>query len=316
MQAAEQREHLRLAAEIAGIEAGDLGLPAEHDAVLGSLRLHYLDWGGDGPPLLLLHGGCLTAHTWDLVCIALRREHRCIALDQRGHGDSEWSPTVDYGPDAQAGDVAALVAHLGLEHPVLVGQSMGGLNALTYAARTGAALGGLVLVDVGPKVSDSGAQRIADFVRGPAALETIEAFVERAQAFNPARDPRLLRISLRHNLRELPDGGWTWKYDRRLIDPEHFAAIRHRIGDMQELAHAVRCPTLVIRGAESDVLSPSDAERFADSFPDGSWATVPDAGHTVQGDNPRGLAEVLRDWRQRTRNGTDAVPSIRRSGSR
>src|SRR4051794_31152425 len=95
--------HLRLAVRIAGLEVDELVLPTEHDVVVGGLRLHYLDWGSARrPPLLFLHGGCLTAHTWDLVCLALRKQFHCLALDLRGHGDSEWSPTVDYGPDAHS----------------------------------------------------------------------------------------------------------------------------------------------------------------------------------------------------------------------
>jgi esterase len=313
--ATEQLEHLRLAARLAGTEADDLSLPADRDAVLGGIRLHYLDWGGNGPPMLFLHGGCLTAHTWDLVCLALRDEHRCVALDQRGHGDSEWPASGDYGPDAQARDVERLITHLNLEDPILVGQSMGGLNALTCAARDKAAISALVLVDVGPHVSEAGVQRIRDFVLGPAELDSVEDFVERARSFNPARDPRLLRISLRHNLRQLPQGGWTWKYDRRFLEPERFAEIRRRVGDMRDLAGRVQCPTLVVRGANSDVHSEREAERFARDFADGAWVTVPDAGHTVQGDNPAGLVRALRAYLER-RNGTDAVPSIRRSGSR
>src|SRR5205814_301136 len=176
-------------------------------------------------------GGGLTAHTWDLVCLALRAEFRCLALDQRGHGDSEWSPTLDYAPEAHVRDIAALIDHLGLDRPVLVGQSMGGMNALAYAARPGARLAGLVLVDVGPDIRWDGAQRIATFVQGPGELDSVEAFVERARAFSPSRDPRLLRRSILHNLRELPDGRWTWKYDRRAMTPERFAALRARVDD-------------------------------------------------------------------------------------
>src|SRR2546423_7194822 len=132
---AEALEHLRLATSVAGLDVEELVLPADHDIVVDGMRLHYLDWGCKGPPLLFLHGGCLTAHSWDLVCLALHHEYHCIALDQRGHGDSEWSPTLDYGPEAHVRDIRGLVAKVALTMPVLVGQSMGGLNAITYAAQ-------------------------------------------------------------------------------------------------------------------------------------------------------------------------------------
>jgi len=275
----------------------------------------YYEVHGAGPALVFAHGLGGNYLSWYQQVAAFADRYTCVTFSHRGFAPST-APAEGPDPERYAEDLAALIDHLALDDVRIVGQSMGGLNALTYAARPGAVLGGLVLVDVGPNVSEAGTRRIVDFVRGPSELHSIDAAVERAHAFNPARDPRLLRISLRHNLRRLPEGGWTWKYDRRLIEPEQFAAIRRRVGDMQELAGAVTCPTLVIRGADSDVLSPSDAERFAGSFADGSWATVAGAGHNVQGDNPAGLARALRDWRQVTRNRTDAAPSIRRSGSR
>src|SRR3954452_13087515 len=108
--------HYALGAQIAGLELPALTLPDEHHVILREMRFHYLDWGTSGrPPIVFLHGGGQTAHTWDFVCLALRAGHHCVALDQRGHGDSEWSPTLDYGPDAHAGDVAAFVDYLGLD---------------------------------------------------------------------------------------------------------------------------------------------------------------------------------------------------------
>jgi pimeloyl-ACP methyl ester carboxylesterase len=295
--ATEQREHLRLAAGLSGLDDVEIVLPAEHDVALGGMRLHYLDWGTAGrPPVLFLHGGGLTARTWDLVCLALRPDHHCFALDQRGHGDSEWSPHLDYGTAAHVRDLEALTRHLGIERPVLVGQSMGALNALVFAAGHPDALRGLVLVDMTPEVRIEGAQRIFDFVTAPAELDSVEAFVARAVEFNPARDERLLRRSLMHNLRQLPSGKWTWKYDHRAMTRDRFEQVRGEVGAVRELVGTVSCPTLVVRGARSDVVSAEDAAAFTDAFPHGSWVTVPDAGHTVQGDNPRGLTEALRKF--------------------
>src|SRR2546423_5735877 len=103
-----QLEHLALAARVAGIDLGELALPSEHDVQVNGLRLHYVDWGAaSGMPLLFLHGGGLTCRTWDLVCLALRDRYRCLALDLRGHGDSEWDRDGDYDIDAIAADVFA-----------------------------------------------------------------------------------------------------------------------------------------------------------------------------------------------------------------
>ena len=87
---------LRQAVAIAGLDPVEITLPHDHQLIIGNLRFHYLDWGGSGHPLLFLHGGGINAHTWDVLTLMLRDRYRCIALDQRGHGDSEWSPVIDY----------------------------------------------------------------------------------------------------------------------------------------------------------------------------------------------------------------------------
>jgi pimeloyl-ACP methyl ester carboxylesterase len=295
--ATEQIAQLERARAAAGLDAVELVLPEEREAALDGIRLHWLDWGTAGwPPLVFLHGGCLTAHTWDLVCLALRGEHRCLAPDARGHGDSEWSPAVEYDVETLAGDLERLVEHLGLDRPVLVGQSLGGMTSLAYARRRPDAVAGIVLVDVVTEVERAGTDRIVDFVTGSAELDSVEAFVERAREFNPARDPRLLRRSLLHNLRPLPGGRWTWKYDPRAATRERVASIEADLRALSADLDAVTCPTLIVRGADSDVVTPRAAEAFARALPAGRVATVPDAGHTVQGDNPRGLVEALRPF--------------------
>lgn len=285
---------MRLAGELAGLDFDELVAPADRHIVIDGFRLHYLDWGScERPPLIFLHGGSLTAHTWDLVCLALRGEHHCLALDQRGHGDSEWSPTLDYAPEAHARDIGGLIEQLGLAEPVLIGQSLGGLHAMTYAIDAADQPAGIVAVDVGPGVQMAGAQRIIDFAMDDPGPAPLEDFVGRAVAFNHRRDPCLLRHSLLHNLRQLPDQRWTWKYDRRRITAEYFASTRERVESLRDLAAAITCPVLVVRGADSDVFSDTHAERFAAALPQGRWTRIADAGHNVQGDNPRGLVQAL-----------------------
>jgi esterase len=292
---AELREHLTLAAAKAGLSLPELVLPATHDVVLRRMRFHYLDWGTAGrPPIVFLHGGGLNAHTWDLVCLGLRRDRHCFALDQRGHGESEWSPVMDYGTESHVGDVEAFIDHLGLDRFVLVGMSLGGANALAWAGRHSEKLAGLVLVDVGPEVRTAGAQKIAAFTSNQKPMESLDEVIERAMAFNPRRDRELLRLSLRHNLRQTPKGQWMWKYDqhhRGTVDP---GAAERRRDLLWSAVTRVKCPTLVVRGAQSDVFHDEDAERLAGALGRGRWVRVENAGHTVQGDNPAGLLTELR----------------------
>ena len=114
-------------------------------------------------------------------------------------------------------------------------------------------------------------------------------------AFNPLRNPALLRRSLLHNLRELPNGKWTWKHDPNRVRPTPESLRARQAEIMKEVSH-ITCPTLVLRGAKSDVLTDESAASFARALPDGRWMRVEDAAHTVQGDNPRGLVEALRPF--------------------
>ena len=290
-------ESLREAAQVAGIEASVL-LPEDRYVLLNEMRFHYLNWpGADSPVIVFLHGGALNAHTWDLVCTALRTEYRCIALDQRGHGDSDWSEHMDYSREAHCRDIATFVDALWLGGVILVGQSLGGLNAMTFAARNPSLVSALVLVDVGPELRADGARRITEFVAQSTEPRPFEDFVQSAVAFNPRRDPRLLRRSLLHNLKETADGLWTWKYDTR---PFLDGARRERTLDDLRMVwadvHAIACPTLVVRGGESDVMTEEQAARFAAELEYGRWTTVSGAGHNVQGDNPCGLSAAIRTF--------------------
>jgi esterase len=295
LSAEEYHDHLKTTAVRAGFSFDDVVLPSEHHVSVGQLRFRYLDWGTEGlRPILFLHGGALTAHTWDLCCLALRDEYHCMALDQRGHGDSDWAPDADYSIGAQREDIRGFADRLDLDRFVLVGQSMGAINGLAFAVAYPERLSALVMIDAGPEVRRPGSRRIRDFVNGGAKPETLDEIIERALAFNPRRDPQILRRSLMHNLRPHPDGSWSWKYDRgrfQRLDRDAHLAERRRLAD--DLA-AVTCPTLVVRGSESDVFHEEDAERLAKGFPDGRHITIPQAGHTVQGDNPKDLVAALR----------------------
>src|SRR5712691_4602285 len=160
LSADEYHDHLKTTAVRAGFSFDEVVLPNEKTVLIDKLRFRYLDWGNEGlRPLLFLHGGALTAHTWDLCCLALRDEFHCIALDQRGHGDSDWAPDADYSIAAQREDVRGFVDELGLDGFVLAGMSMGAINALAFAIHYPEMLSALVLIDAGPEVRRRGSSR-------------------------------------------------------------------------------------------------------------------------------------------------------------
>ncbi|MEW6300943.1 MAG: alpha/beta hydrolase [Thermodesulfobacteriota bacterium] len=262
---------------------------------LRGLRFHYLDWGTEGkPPFVCLHGGAQTAHSWDDFAPGVRDEYHVYALDQRGHGDSDWAPDGDYSRRTQSEDVAAFVAALGLQPFILAGLSMGGINAITYAARHPEHVRALIIVDVGPEIETRGRENIQSFISQVDELDSFEAFVERAHRFNPRRSLENLRQRLAHNLKHLPTGKWTWKFDQQRLG----AGIRSGIGPtgLWDDVRKIRCPTLIVRGAESDVLAPEAAERLRAAIPHSRLAVVPGAGHSVMGDNPAGFAAAVRGF--------------------
>lgn len=291
-----QEDHLSRAAHKAGVDVEDLTPPVERDIVVRRLRLHYLDWGLPSTAkatLLFVHGGGLTAHTWDIVCLALRHSYHCIAVDLRGHGDSEWSPNMEYNLSAFADDIEGFARAVISDHFAVIGMSLGGLAALAYAATRPQRLVALVLVDVGPTVQPTGAARIRRFMELPDELDSVDDFVARAKQFNPLREEQLLRRSLLHNLRRLPNGKWTWKYDRRHRQRADLTTVDARREGLWSDVARVDCPTLVVRGGRSDVFTDEHAQELAQRLPHGEWVKVPAAGHTVQGDDPQGLLGEL-----------------------
>jgi pimeloyl-ACP methyl ester carboxylesterase len=287
--------YLRRVSELAGVAVGDLVEPGEGRLEADGVGLHYLDWGGDAPPVVFLHGGGQTAHTWDIVCLALRDRYRCLALDLRGHGDSDWSPDLDYEIATHAGDVVAAIDALAGGSAVVVGMSLGGLSALWTASAAPDRVRALVVVDAAPNVPPGRGREVLGFVSSTAELRTLDDYVEQALAFNPRRDAELLRTSLLFNLRERPDGGFAWKYDRRPLNGA--GAQRERWERAREelwgRVGSIGAPTLLVRGGESRILLPEEAEELVARMPNARWVEVPNAGHTVQGDNPAGLLREL-----------------------
>ena len=264
--------------------------PQDATAQIDALALHYLDWGTSGcPPLVCLHGITQTAHSWDEVAPALARGHHVRALDQRGHGDSTWAPDGDYRLSTQSRDVEVFLEATTNEAAVVVALSMGGLVALTLTARRPDLVRALVVVDIAPEVKRGGVENIRNFVAATDELDAFEDFVARAHLFNPRRSVDNIRERLRHNLKQLPNGRWTWKYDPMLRNPSRVA---DEISDLWERAASIRCPVLIVRGGESDILAPEVAARFG-SIVGAEVRTVDGAGHSVMGDNPAGFLAAV-----------------------
>ena len=281
---------LTLLAARYGIAHLDATLPtARRIPARDGTPLNYLDWSGEGQTIVFLHGGALTAHSWDLVCLGLRDRWRCLALDLRGHGDSGWSE--EYSIDTAVDDVASLVAHLRSQHVHLVGNSLGGLVATHFAASHPELVASLTLVDVGPNVDFAATQTIRDYIERSDGVESIAAAIEVGMSMNPRIDRDALEYRLLHSMREGTDRRMYWKQDRRRMnDHEYFI---RKIAEIAQLAPKISAPVLVARGARSRVFSDVSARACAESFLRGRWVRIEDSGHNIQEANPAGMLAAL-----------------------
>jgi pimeloyl-ACP methyl ester carboxylesterase len=271
--------------------------PKSERIAIGGLDLHYLDWGNAGaPPLLCVHGYTGSADAFNGFARRFRDRFHIVALDVRGHGESAWAPDGAYSYQDQAGDVAAFADRLGLGQFILLGTSMGGIIAMTYAMEHGNRLRALVLNDVGPEV-ERGSQRITQMVGGrPNAFATLDDALAWRRAMSPivsgrdTEDQRELALGV---MRRRPDGTWGWK-----MDP---AYIRQRVArgapvrpDLWPTLARLTCPTLVVWGTDSDVLSEAQARRMVETLPAGELLAIPGVGHAPGLVEPESLAGLER----------------------
>jgi esterase len=268
----------------------------DHRVSARGLSFHYVEWGAaTQPPLLCLHGITQTAHSWDEVATELAADYRVLCFDQRGHGDSDWAPDGDYTRQTQAADLDAITDALGVRQFILAGMSMGGINSITFTARHPQKVRALIVVDVSPEIQVKGVENIRSFIQAPDELDSFEAFVERAHQFNPRRSLDNIRSRLSYNLKQLPNGKWTWKYDKALRSGERsFQA--SALQNLWDDVRVIRCPTLIIKGGESDILSAESASKLQAAIPESRLAIVSGAGHSVMGDNPGAFVGAVRDF--------------------
>ena len=269
----------------------------ERSVPVGNLNLSYQEWGNpDGQPIIMLHGFGVSGHMFDEFADRMQDRYRLLALDQRGHGDSDWSEEGDYSRTAFVEDLEGFRKALGIDRFVLIGHSMGGLNSVAYANAYPQHVRALVLVDVGPESAKEGVDNIMRFTRGPDELE-FEEFVEIAHRFNQRRTMENIRERMRHRLKPTESGKWTWKFDKRFRQPDSGLRVGNDgNSDSWALFRGVKAPTLLIRGAESDVLPQDIAERAATEMPKARLIIVQGAGHSVPGDNPDAFTEGVREF--------------------
>ncbi|MFQ5698143.1 MAG: alpha/beta fold hydrolase [Myxococcota bacterium] len=288
-----------------GIRPPRMG-PASRWYVSQRLRLHYVDWGNESaPPLLLIHGGRDHCRNWDWVAEALRDDYHVIAPDLRGHGDSQWVIGSGYAMIDYVYDVAQLVHQKRLEPVTIIGHSLGGSISLQYTGIYPETVRKVVSIEgLGPpprmieerqsKPAPARMREWIEMVRGmasrhPRRYETLEKALERMQAENPHLSPEQARHLTVHGMNQNEDGTYTWKFDNyvRAFSPYLFNSEEAR-----GLWSNITCPTLLVRGTESWASDPEKDGR-ASEFQNARVLNVDSAGHWVHHDQLEVFLEAV-----------------------
>lgn len=263
------------------------------------------DVGGDpaGSPVVLLHGGGQTRHSWKGAFDALvAAGHHVVALDARGHGDSDWDPAGDYSIDALVSDLRAVLRHTP-PLPILVGASMGGMTALAAVGEAAPPIArGLVLVDITPMINVEGTEQIAAFMRANSdGFTNVDEAAAAVARYLPHRRRPRDTSGLERNLRER-DGRLFWHWDPRLISPHHYdrLAVQSRL---EAATRSLRVPTLLIRGEQSNIVGDEQVAHFRALAPAAEYINVPGAGHMVAGDHNDAFNQGILDFIARVDRG-------------
>ncbi|MCU0807378.1 MAG: alpha/beta hydrolase [Candidatus Contendobacter sp.] len=265
----------------------------------GFHRVHYTEWGDPRNPkaLICVHGMTRTGRDFDFLAAALEQEYRVICPDVVGRGQSDWlDDKSDYTYPLYVNDMAMLLARLDAERVDWVGTSMGGLIGMFLASYAGTPIHKLLVNDVGPLIPAAGLKRVAKYVGQTIIWDTFEAMDSAlrvyASVFGKLTDDQW-RHMLIHSSRQLNDGRYTMGYDPGIAEIFRNAELKDI--DLWPVWDAIRCPTLILRGAYSDVLNHADAIAMTERGPKAKLIELPGMGHApaLMSDDQIG---IVRDW--------------------
>ncbi len=262
---------------------------------IGGITLRGDEWGhGTNQAALLLHGGGQNRQAWNKTARKLAGAgYFVVGYDARGHGDSDWAPGGEYGTEIMARDLLLLLERF-TAPPILVGASMGGMSALAaQGMMTHQLYAALVLVDVTPRLEPLGVRRIIDFMTAhPDGFASLEEAADEIAAYNPHRERSSSLDGLKKVLRQR-DGRWYWQWDPAFISGgeravDHDTREEHMdqmAEDLMKAAATLSVPTLLVRGAQSDVVSEASVKEFLGAVPHADYVDVSDTGHMLAGDD-------------------------------
>ena len=283
--------------------------PTSHSYFSQRLRLHYVDWGNeDAPPLLLVHGGRDHCRNWDWVAEALRDEYHVIAPDLRGHGDSQWMVGGSYSYPEFVYDLAQLIHQLGLAPLAIIGHSMGSGISLRYTGTYPENVNKFIGIEgLGPgpttaleRMKKPPHERMAEWIdetrglaaRVPHRYATLDEAVARMQEANKHLRPDQARHLTNHGVNQNEDGTYSWKFDNYV---RAFTPFSINMEQTQALWAQITCPTLLIRGADSWAEDPEKL-GIPDHFQNVEFVTVENAGHWVHHDQLDEFLGLVREF--------------------
>ncbi|HEY6393785.1 MAG TPA: alpha/beta hydrolase [Candidatus Binataceae bacterium] len=256
------------------------------------LILHCLDYGGEGkPPMLFIHGGSAHAHWWDFVAPAFVDDFHVLALDQRGHGESEWPEEWEYGSRHYASDLEQVIGGWSFGPPVLIGHSMGAHNVLVYASEHSDRLRAIVAIDTPPDYSERAVAFLRIYADKPprrfdSLAEAIANF--KVMPRETLAKKEILDHIARRSYRQLEDGTWTHKVDRRTM-------FREPLKIWDSLPN-IKCPALIVKIRKSPLLDIEEARKMVQALPHGRLVEIDDSYHHVMFDNPGELIAALKEF--------------------
>jgi pimeloyl-ACP methyl ester carboxylesterase len=259
-------------------------------------HLSALVWGDGEPEIVLLHGGAQNAHTWDTVAMALDRP--LVAIDLPGHGHSDGGREGYLDLAANAEDVAVAIAALAPKARAVVGMSLGGATTLAVTGAHPELVRSVVLVDVTPGVDEEKASQIVAFVNGPESFPSFAEILARTIEFNPTRTESSLRRGILHNAEQREDGSWVWRYARhRALHQDGADIKRPDFVDLWDVVSNLQVPLMLVRGMRpQSVVTDDDEAELRRRCPSARIEHVEEAGHSVQGDTPVELAQLIADF--------------------
>ena len=258
-----------------------------------AIKLHHLDWGNQGRhPLVLVHGSRLHAHVWNHFSRRFSDRYHVIALDQRGHGDSEWGGRGGYQMEHFYEDLRAVVEARELSRFTLIGHSLGGRVSMLYAHRHPERLERLVLVDITPGRPPvaAGTTDPDDSRTAPGEFDSLETALAHLKRLMPRAPAELIEESVRSGMRKTGSGRYTWKYD-----PEFLSGARSRSAgiDLWSMVKSIPTPTLLQYGSHSNVVNSELAARMGETMPRCTVERIENAGHGLFTDQPEAFAESV-----------------------